>query len=273
MVYQRVLISADLEGVAGVVASEELRTGNPEYETAQRLMTGEVNAAVRGVRAADSSAEVVVADSHGSYRNLLVEQLHPEARLLRGRPRTLAMVHDAERADAVIFIGYHARAGRTGVLSHTFSDVIRDVRCNGQSLGEAGLNAAVASHFGAPLLLATGDDALVHEIRDLAPGAATVSVKRAVSAFAAESLHPSVACEQIEAAARAATQRGAGGVVMLPGPITLEVDLTRPGQADQAEVPPPLQRLGPVTVGVTANDVVQAYRWVRTIVALASATP
>jgi D-amino peptidase len=106
-------------------------------------MTGEVNAAVRGIHAASRSTEVVVADSHGSYRNLLVEQLHPQARLLRGRPRKLAMVHDADRADAVMFIGYHARAGRHGLLAHTFHDVVRDIRCNGRSYGEAGLNAAL----------------------------------------------------------------------------------------------------------------------------------
>lgn len=276
-IQQRVLISADLEGVAGVVGSEELRPGNPEYETARRLMTGEVNAAVRGILDADADAgagaDIVVADSHGTYRNLLVEQLHPQARLLRGRPRTLAMVHDVERADAVMFIGYHGRAGRPGLLCHTFHDVVRDVRCNGRSLGEAGLNAAVASHLGAPLWLATGDDALVDEIRDLAPRVVTVSVKRAVSTFAAESLHPSVACERIEAAARTAAHQGAGGVVTIPGPITVEVDLANPGQADQAAVPPPLTRLGPVTVAVDVDDIVQAYRWVRTVIALASAAP
>jgi D-amino peptidase len=75
---QRVLISADLEGTAGVVASEELRPGNAEYDTARRLMTAEVNAAVRGIRAANGSADIVVADSHGTYRNLLIEQLNPK---------------------------------------------------------------------------------------------------------------------------------------------------------------------------------------------------
>ena len=187
MVIERVLISADLEGVAGVVASEELRPGNAEYDTARRLMTAEVNAAVRGIHAVVASADVVVADSHGTYRNLLAEQLDPSVRLLRGRPRILAMIDGAERADAVVFIGYHARAGQTGVLCHTFHDAIRDVRWNGRSLGEAGLNAAVANYLGAPLLLATGDDALVDEIREVAPRTRTVSVKRAISAFAAES--------------------------------------------------------------------------------------
>ncbi len=256
-----------------MVASEELRPGNAEYETARRLMTEEVNAAVRGLRAANGSADIVVADSHGTYRNVLIDQLDPTTRLLRGRPRTLAMIQGAEHADAVVFIGYHGRAGRSGLLCHSFHDAIRDIRWNGRSLGEAGLNATVAHHLGAPLLLATGDDALAAEIRELMPRTSTVSVKRAVSAFAAESLHPSIARERIESAARAALEEGANNVLDISGPVALEVELASPGQADQAALPPSLKRVGPATVATETDDVVQAYRWVRTIVALASAPP
>lgn len=267
---RRVLISADLEGVAGVVASEELRPGNAEFERARLLMTEEVNAAIAGVLGAEEGLEVVVADSHGSFRNILQDRLDPAAKLLRGKPRALAMVEEIERADAVIFVGYHARAGQSGVLSHTFNDTVRDVRCNGRSFGEAGLNAAVASHFGVPLLLATGDDALVDEVSDLTPRTMTVAVKRAVSAFAAESLHPTVACRLIEVAAHAAVQQWEGGLVDVQGPVDVAVDLSTPGQADRAALPPPVARASATTVQVHADSMVTAYRWVRTITALAA---
>lgn len=267
---RRILISADLEGVAGVVASDELHPGGGGYETACRLMTDEVNAAVRGIHEVDKTVEVVVTDSHGTFRNLLPERLDSTALLLRGRPRPLAMVQGVERADAVMFIGYHARAGQSGLLCHTFDDVVHDIRYNERSLGEAGLNAAVAAHFGAPLLLATGDEALVAEVAALDQKAAGVAVKRAVCAYAAESLHPAVACQRIEEAAGAAVRRWDGGLVRFPGPIDLQINLATPGQADRASIVPLLARLTPTTVQVQAEDAVTAYRWVRTIIALAA---
>lgn len=267
---RRILISADLEGIAGVVASEELRPGNAEYERARVFMTDEVNAAVRGVEETDGSIDIVVADSHGTYRNILQDRLHQSAMLLRGRPRTLAMIEAVDRVDAVVFVGYHGRASQFGLLTHTFNDTVRDIRCNGRSLGEAGLNAAVASHFDAPLLVATGDDALAAEVRELTEAVSTVVVKRWVSALAAESMHPTRACDLIQEAVTAAVTRWEGGYVRFEGSVDAEIDLATPVQADRAALPPPVTRVGPCTVAVTSTDIVDAYRWIRTVSTLAS---
>ena len=267
---RRVYVSADLEGVAGVVAGEELRPGNSEYETARRLMTREVNAAVRGVLAADPSVEIMVADSHGTYRNILALDLDPRASLLRGKPRHLAMVDGVREGDGVFFIGYHARAGVAGTLSHTFSDVVRDIRCNGQSLGEAGLNAAVISDVGASLLLATGNDTLAEEVDTLCPKVRTVVVSRAVSSSAAVSVHPSVACDLIEEAAQSAIEQWDGGIIHIAGPVVVDIDLAYQGQAANAALPPPVSRTSSSSVRVDAPDMIEAYRWIRAIVALAA---
>lgn len=210
---RRFFISADLEGVAGVVSSEELRPGNAEYEWARRLLTDEVNAAIRGIRRADAGARIVVADGHGGYRTILPAALDPHATLLRGKPRPLAMVDGIRSGDGVLLIGYHPRAGARGTLSHTFDDAVRDVRCNGRSLGEAGLNAAVLTELGARLLLVSGSDALADEVSELSGAVRTVIVSTAVSSGAAESVHPSVACERIEEAAREVVTGDGGGLV------------------------------------------------------------
>ncbi|MDQ3547246.1 MAG: M55 family metallopeptidase, partial [Chloroflexota bacterium] len=119
----RVFVSVDIEGIAGIAGREEGSQGNPEYERARRLMTGEASAAVRGVFNVDSEADVTVADAHGTFRNIIPELLDPRARLVRGKPRALAMIEGVQDGfDAAIFVGYHGRAG-TGdsVLSHTFT--------------------------------------------------------------------------------------------------------------------------------------------------------
>ena len=65
----KVLISTDIEGVAGVFHHEQVRAGNPEYERARLLMTHEANAAIAGAFDAGAT-EVLVNDSHGSFRNM-----------------------------------------------------------------------------------------------------------------------------------------------------------------------------------------------------------
>ena len=107
-----------------------------------------------------------------------------------------------ESFDAVIFIGYHAKAGNPGGLfAHTGSGVVRDVRVNGESLGEGGLNTMVAAWYGVPVALVTGDDVAVKQVAEVATSAKTVAVKRAINPRAVE-LRPFAAVHgEIEEAA------------------------------------------------------------------------
>jgi D-amino peptidase len=172
--------------------------------------------------------------------------------------------------EAAIFVGYHGRAG-TGdsVLSHTFTGTLADVRVNGASFGEIGLNAAVAGSFGVPLVLVTGDESVAAEVEVLLPGTRTAVVKRAVGALAADGLHPERACQLIEGVTADVIGQGVATVpFVVDGPVTLEVDVTIPAYADQAMVIPGIQRIAGRTLGYNAPDYLTAYRITRLIGAL-----
>ncbi|GAB3976836.1 M55 family metallopeptidase [Plantactinospora veratri] len=273
----KVLISADLEGVSGIVHPTETNPGGYDYERGRALMTAEVNAAIAGVLDAEPSAEVRVADSHGPFRNLLPEELDRRARLIRGKPRPLGMVAGLEAgADALLFVGYHARAGAgPAVLGHTISDAVLDVRLDGGSVGEIGLNAAVAGHYGVPVVLLSGDDAACAELRDLVPEVVTVEVKRALGQAAAETLHPQEARDRIRRGAAEAV-RGRQRVRPVPTrtPVRVELDLYGPYTVDLATLVPGVTRAaGGRTLAFTAQDMAEAYRLVQLLVQLAQIKP
>ncbi|MEY6566993.1 M55 family metallopeptidase [Streptomyces sp. PGLac3x] len=276
----RILISVDMEGVSGIVHPRETNPDGYDYGRARALMTAEANAAVAGVLDAEPGAEVWVADAHGSYRNLLPEEVDRRARLVRGKPRPLGMLGGIdERTDAVLFVGYHVRAGAgPGVLAHTMSDALLDVRVDGRSLGEIGLNAAMAGHLGVPVVLLSGDDAACAEVRELVPGVRTVAVKEALGQFAAAGLHPEEARERLRrAAAEAVAGRAEVRPFALAGPLTVEVDLAAAHTVDLAVLIPGVTRAEGTrsarTVAFTAPDFAQAYRVVLLLVQLGSIRP
>ncbi|MEW2708781.1 M55 family metallopeptidase [Streptomyces koyangensis] len=276
----RILISVDMEGVSGIVHPRETNPDGYDYGRARALMTAEANAAVAGVLDAEPGAEVWVADAHGSYRNLLPEEVDRRARLVRGKPRPLGMLGGIdERTDAVLFVGYHVRAGAgPGVLAHTMSDALLDVRVDGRSLGEIGLNAAMAGHLGVPVVLLSGDDAACAEVRELVPGVRTVAVKEALGQFATAGLHPEEARERLRrAAAEAVAGRGEVRPFALSGPLAVEVDLAAAHTVDLAVLIPGVTRSEGArsarTVAFTAPDFAQAYRVVLLLVQLGSIRP
>lgn len=236
-------------------------------------MTAEANAAVRGVLAAVPEADVTIADAHDVFANLLVEELDPRARLVRGQPRPLWMIEGVQHADAAVFLGYHGRAGSgASVLSHTYSDVVGEVRCNGRPLGELGLNAAVAGAFGVPVVLVAGDDTVAAEAAELLPGARRVEVKRALGWGAADSLHPRRACELIEHETAAAVGDLAGAAALrLDTPVELELEVSHPRLADLAELIPDVTRSSGRCLRYQAPDALTALRIVRLVTALGRA--
>jgi len=260
----RVLISVDMEGIAGVVDREDIGPGQSEYERNRTLLTAEANAAVRGVYAYEADAQVLVTEAHAAFRNLLPELLDRRAELLRGDPKPDGMMAGlGPDIDAVLFIGYHGKAGTPrSVLAHTISGgVVADVRCQGRSLGELGLNTALAAHDGVPAVLVSGDDTVAAEAADVAPGMHAVVVKRALGARAAALLHPDEACERIERAVpQALADRTAVQPLRFDGPVLLEVDVLRPNMTELALLVPGIERTGGCTLRYAAPDFRTAYQ-------------
>lgn len=271
----RVLVSVDMEGIAGIVDPDDVRPGGPEYERNRHLMTAEANAAVRGVLAFAPDATVLVSDAHAQFRNLLPEVLDRRARLVRGKPKPHGMLAGVETGvDACVFVGYHGRAGTPcSVLAHTVSGaVIGEVRCNGQPVGELGLNAALAAHHGAVPVLVAGDDTVAAEAAALVPGMHAVEVKRALGAHAADSLHPDEACDRIEhACALALRHRASVRPPRFDGEVRLEVDVLTPAMTELAMLVPGMERLGGTTLRYCAQDFPTAHRLVSLIAVLGRA--
>ncbi len=218
----KIYISADMEGVTGLVDSHDVQPGGRDYERGRVMMTQDVNAAIRGALAR-GAAQVTVNDAHGPMRNLLPDLLHPGAALIRGRPKPMGMLEGLSGDfDAAVCIGYHARAGALGVLSHSFmGHEIEDMWLDDRPAGEIGLVHATAAALGAPVIALSGDDAACAEMTDWDPAVATVAVKRARDRFAAE-LRPvteardaieQAVADAVEQASRDAVEQASGDAV------------------------------------------------------------
>jgi D-amino peptidase len=271
----KILIAADMEGVSGVVHWDQVTPGMADYTYFRRLMTQEVNAAVRA--AFDAGAvEVLVSDGHNNGRNLLIDQLDPRALLNTGTPAPYSMVQGVESGvNAALFVGYHARSGtRNAVLEHTWSDErVANLWINHDRYGETGLNAAVCGHFGAPVIMVSGDQAVCSEARQLLGDIETAVVKKASGRMAAECLSPQKAQESIYKAACTALLRLSSGEVFppltIPAPITLTVELVQSEMADKAMWLPGARRGDDRCVEYTGSNMLEIYSAFRTFLALA----
>jgi len=270
----RILVAADMEGISGVVDWDQVNPDHKEYARFRRLMTAEVNAAVRG--AFDGGAEeVLVADGHAHARNILIEELDPRARLHCGSPSPLAMVTGVESGvDGAMFVGYHARAGtERAILDHTWSSQrVVNLWLNGELVGETALNAALCGHFGAPVVMVAGDRAVCEEARGLLGDIETAEVKEATGRSAAFCLAPEVAQERIRQAAGRAAARLANGEgpepLRVALPVTLTIEFPQSDMADRAALLPGVERDGR-QLSYTAEDVVTAFRAMRSALGLA----
>ncbi len=207
----KVFVVSDMEGVAGIVRWQQTQGGHAMYEEGRRLYTGEINAAVRGAKAAGAT-EIVVMDCHGagegwSFNSLIPEELDPACEFVVQNEWTEYVDYLESGVDAALFVGMHAMAGtRDGVLAHTVSGSSWwRLRFNGVEVGETGINAALCGTWGCPVVLVTGDAATCREARALlGPGLTTVAVKTGLGRFSARQLPAQAARQRIEEGAKAA---------------------------------------------------------------------
>jgi D-amino peptidase len=205
----KVFVVSDMEGVAGISRWQQCQGGHAMYEEGRRLYTAEINAAVRGAKAA-GAREIVVMDCHGAgegwdFNSLLHDELDPSCEYVVQTQWTEYTEYLESGVDAALFVAMHAMAGtRDGVLAHTVSGSSWwRLRFNGVEVGETGINAALCGAWGCPVLLVTGDEASCREAKALlGDGLTTVAVKKGLGRFSARHLPAQRARELIEAGAR-----------------------------------------------------------------------
>ncbi|MFY9611760.1 MAG: M55 family metallopeptidase [Blastocatellia bacterium] len=205
----KIYISADMEGVVGAVTADQLGPQGFEYNRFREFMTAEVNAAIEAAFQSGAT-EIVVSDSHGNGQNLLIEKLPKNVTVVRSWPRPLMMMQGIDETfDGAIFIGYHTGTiNKTGVRAHTISSArLADVKLNGVSMSEAGINAAIAGHFNVPVIMISGDDAVVKETTELLGPIEGAIVKWAYGFHSARTLTPEAAYEVIREKVRLAIAR------------------------------------------------------------------
>lgn len=261
---RKVFISADMEGISGISASDQLSAAGAEYNRSRKLMADDVNAAIRGASAGGATT-IVVNDSHGTMRNLRLEDLPPNVSLISHSFKRSGMMEGLDETyDAVIFVGYHAKAGHPGGLfAHTGSGVVRDVRVNGTSMGEGGLNTLVAAWYGVPVVLVTGDDVAVKQVAELATAARTVAVKRAINPRAVE-LRP---FRDVHADIERGAREGVAAAKKFPprreSSYRVEVQFQDVAIPEVAESLPGFLRPSPDTIAFTQDTMPKAYTLIR----------
>jgi D-amino peptidase len=228
----RVHVISDMEGVSGIVKWQQTSGGDPMYEEGRRLYTEEINAAVRGAKAAGAT-EVVVMDCHGAgggwtFNSLVPDLLDPACEFVVQQDWTEYTGFLESGCDAALFVGMHALNGtRFGVMNHTVSgQQWQNLWFNGTLVGETGINAALCGTWDCPVLLVTGDAATCDEGRALlGDGLTTVAVKEGIGRFSARQIPPIRARELIEAGAKRALQDLKAVASYSPGsPCTIEVE-------------------------------------------------
>nr|GGG79380.1 D-aminopeptidase DppA [Virgibacillus oceani] len=231
-------------------------------------MTQEINACIEGALEVGAS-EIVVNDSHGTMRNVLLEQLNPNADLISGSPKKYAMVEGLnEKFDAAIFVGYHTRMGTNGILNHTFHGrVIQTIRVNGNEYGEFGLNAALAGYYGVPVVMASGCDLLSREAAALIPSIETAVVKHTINRTAAQNVsiqrsHETIKLKTIEGI----KNTNKINPFIIDGPFEVEISFIHSGQADAAEILPVVKRNNFTSITFDAETIPDVYRYIRSLI-------
>ena len=227
-------------------------------------MTEEANTAIAAAREAGAT-EFVVADSHGNFQNLLPDKLAPDAELVRGGPRPHGMMEGIDSTfDGVVFIGYHSSTtNAAGVRAHTFSSAnLADVRVNGTSITEGAWNAALAAHFGVPVLAVSGDEAAVKEVQSLVKGVAGAVVKWPYAFHSARTLSPEKTRAAIrEAVAKGMAERKSISLYRVTAPIRLEIRFKAYRPAEVLGWLPGVERVDPHAVRYTVKDMPEAARF------------
>lgn len=264
------LFSVDIEGISGVVAPKQGSMDSKEYERARKLMTEEANAAATG--AFDAGAEqVIINDSHGKMRNIIVEDLDERVELISGRPKVLSMMEGLEEdIGGVGFVGYHGSSGSYGTLSHTYSGSVVDVvKIDDMVVGEFALNSFLAGEKGIPIFFISGDQEAIREAKELYRGIPHVLTKTSKGRYSAKLRHPEVIRKEIREVVKENISLGKRKVIATKE-TALEVRFKDAGMVDNLELLPSIERTGPKEFLIDTGDFDTNYKVFRASTILAA---
>ena len=270
---RKIFISVDMEGITGVVQPAQLGPEGFEYQRAREWMTGEVNAAIAGIRAA-GPAEVVVCDSHGNGQSVLIDQLPEDVRIVRGFPRPMEMMQGIDESfAAAVFIGYHASEWTANaVRGHTISSArLLGVKLNGAEVSEGIYNAALAGQFGVPVAFVSGDRLAVTQLQQVAPAAEGAIVKEPYGYHSALTVTPARGQAMIrDGLTRAMAKLGASSLqpYRLTAPIALEVGFKLTIDAERAAFVPGLTRSDAHNVKGSFRDMTEITKLLQVLTSL-----
>lgn len=270
----KIYASIDMEGITSLPDYTYVDERVHNYQYGAQIMTKEANAIVEGAFE-KGATDVTVNDSHENMTNLIAEMLHPEATLISGGRKPLSMMEGVDETyDGVVFAGYHARAGMPGIMSHTISLTIRNMWINDVLVGEIGLNAYVAGHFGVPVIMVAGDDQACKEAGELLPNVVTVPVKKAISRSSMHSLHPEKSRALLkESIQEAMAQKDQVKPLVPPKNPVIRVEFNNYGQAESAaEIPGCTIEENTTIVRFEATDILEAYRAMLVMIRLTGTT-
>ena len=266
------LISIDMEGISGIVDTDQTnRYRGQDYQHMRNIMTLEGNAAIEGCFEGGAD-RVLIADSHGSFRNLLPDLIDSRAELITGAPRPLCMMEGVDQnVDIALCIGYHNRPGEPGVLSHTIrgSSVIQNIFINNIPASEFDLNLGIAGQYNVPIGLISGDTDIIREAKKSIPNIIGVSVKEAISTHSAISLSPQNACELIKKSSKECLENYSIFKPKIYENVKLSVEFSNDLMADLACYIPEIQRENRKTISYESDDFVSAFKLIYATILLA----
>ena len=265
-------ISIDMEGVAGVVHTDQASQSGNDYEMMRKAMTLEANAAIEG--SIDSGATtVVVNDSHGSMRNLLPYMLDQRAELISGSPKPLGMMQGVEsNPDISMCIGYHSRPGEKGILSHTIrgSNVVQNYFINEKPSSEFEINAGIAGYYDVPVGMIAGDTDIVEDAKNLVPNIIGSPVKEAINKFSAINLSGNDAFTLIKRnAAEAVANRDQFKPIKYNGVVKMGVEFSSDLMADVVSMIPGVTRETRQVISYESKDYIEAWKCMYAAILLA----
>lgn len=264
----KVYISADMEGIAGVVTADQIGPSGFEYGRFREFMTAEVLAAIQGARDAGAT-EFVISDSHGNGESLLIERFPEDVTIVRSWPRPLMMMQGIDSTfDAAIFIGYHAATTTpAGVRAHTISSAhYAAVELNGIAMPEAGINAAIAGYFGVPVVAISGDNVAVSEAQKLIGDMAGAVVKRAIGFHSAATSTPQAAQALIRKQVKSGVERRARiEPYVLKNPVVLDLTFKNYLPSEVLSLLPIVERTTSHAIRFEGKDIIEVSRFLEFI--------